>query len=323
MLISPITVLTDGTGYYRIPYLPPGSYRLSFELPGFATHVREGVGLRAGANFAVDAFMKISGIQETITVTAETPMLEIAKPSNVLNVDGDFQRDMPIQAQRNWSDFLELTPGVHARPFDDGSGRMAYFGHGADLWANVIQLEGMVASSNTDAQAAQVSMGADMIEDVQVKTGGVDAASPNSTGLVINVVTTTRRKRFQRVGRLRLPAYGVEWRQRPDGRQLQWDADDAESQSVGRLFGWTHRSGQGLVLWFLPPGRSGKRHQSRHHNSSLFWNLSRECLWAEAGGVFPSSSLSTMFRRAFSRTSSSRFSSTPTMSSAAFTSGTM
>ncbi len=133
VLISPITVLTDGTGYYRIPYLPPGSYRLSFELPGFATHVREGVGLRAGANFAVDAFMKISGIQETITVTSETPMLEIAKPSNVLNVEGDFQREMPVQARRNWSDFLELTPGVHARPFDDSSGRMAYFGHGADL----------------------------------------------------------------------------------------------------------------------------------------------------------------------------------------------
>jgi hypothetical protein len=189
VLISAITVATDGTGYYRIPYLPPGEYKLTFELAGFATHIREGIGLRAGANFAVDIIMRIGAVQETITVAAETPMLEIAEPSNVLNVEGEFQREMPMQARRNWSDFLELTPGVHARPYDDGSGRMVYFGHGADLWANVIQLEGMVASSNTDAQAAQVAMGADMIEDVQVKTGGVDASSPNSTGLVINVVT--------------------------------------------------------------------------------------------------------------------------------------
>ncbi len=42
VLMSPLTVLTDGTGYYRIPYLPPGSYRLSFELPGFAIQVQRG-----------------------------------------------------------------------------------------------------------------------------------------------------------------------------------------------------------------------------------------------------------------------------------------
>jgi hypothetical protein len=260
VLISPVTVVTDGTGYYRIPYLPPGTYKLTSEFAGFATHIREGIELRAGANFAVDIIMKIGAVQETITVTVETPMLEIARPSNVLNVEGDFQRDMPVQAQRNWSDFLELTPGVHARPYDDTSGRMTYFGHGADLWSNVIQLEGMVASSNADPQASQVAMGADMIQDVQVKTGGVDAASANSTGLVINVVTPRGGNRFRGSG-LHLSAPRVERRQRSDGRKLQWDADDAKSESVGRLFGWAHRAGQGLVLRVLPPGRPGKGYQ--------------------------------------------------------------
>jgi hypothetical protein len=37
----------------------------------------------------------------------------------VLNISGDFQREMPIQARRNWSDFLEIVLGVHFRPFDD------------------------------------------------------------------------------------------------------------------------------------------------------------------------------------------------------------
>ncbi len=217
VLISPITVVSDATGYYRVPYLPPGGYRLTFELSGFSTTVREGIGLRAGANFAVDIVMKIGAVQETITVTAETPMLEVAKPSNVLNVEGEFQRDMPLQARRNWSDFLELTPGVHARPFDDNSGRMVYFGHGADLWANVIQLEGMVATANSDAQAAYVGMGADMIEDVQVKTGGVDAASPTSTGLVINVVTPRGGNRFS-------GAVGYAF------QPFQWNADNAPTE---------------------------------------------------------------------------------------------
>ena len=239
VLISPITVVSDATGYYRVPYLPPGEYRLTFELSGFSTTVREGIGLRAGANFAVDIVMKIGAVQETITVTAETPMLEVAKPSNVLNVEGEFQRDMPLQARRNWSDFLELTPGVHARPFDDNSGRMVYFGHGADLWANVIQLEGMVATANSDAQAAYVGMGADMIEDVQVKTGGVDAASPTSTGLVINVVTPRGGNRFS-------GAVGYAF------QPFQWNADNAPTEGNFAGTPTTQKVSQLDVAWGGP-----------------------------------------------------------------------
>lgn len=189
VIIGPRSSITDGTGQYRIPNLPPGEYVLTFELPGFATYRQEGIVLRAGANYNVDATLTISQVQETITVTAETPMLEISKPSNVLNIEGSFQREMPIQARNNWSDFLELTPGVNARPFDDGSGRMVYFGHATEHFAHVIQLEGMNASSYRDSQVTYVGMDNEMVEDVQVKTGGVDAASPLGTGLVINVVT--------------------------------------------------------------------------------------------------------------------------------------
>ena len=57
--------------------------------------------------------MQLSTLQETITVTGDSPMIEVDKASNVLNIDGEFQRLMPIQARRNYSDFLELTPGRH------------------------------------------------------------------------------------------------------------------------------------------------------------------------------------------------------------------
>ena len=91
-------------------------------------------------------------------------MLEVHNPSNVLNISGEFQREMPIQARRNWSDFLEITPGVHSRPFDDGSGRMVYFGHSTEHFAHVVQLEGAIASNYQDAQITYVAMGADMVE---------------------------------------------------------------------------------------------------------------------------------------------------------------
>jgi hypothetical protein len=70
----------------------------------------------------------------------ETPMLEIA--SSMLNIDGEFMKDMPINPGAT-GDFLGLTPSVNARPFDDGSGRMVYFGHATEHFAHVSTLDGM------------------------------------------------------------------------------------------------------------------------------------------------------------------------------------
>jgi carboxypeptidase family protein/TonB-dependent receptor-like protein len=196
-LIQPTTAVTDAEGYYRLINLPPGTYTIVAELTGFATHRREGVVLQAGANFQVEVTMKIGALQETVTVAGESPMLEVSKPSNILNISGEFQRELPIQARRNWSDFLEITPGVHSRPFDDGSGRMVYFGHATEHFAHVVQLEGAIASNYQDAQITYIAMGADMIDETTVKTGGVDASAPMGTGLNINVVTKSGGNTFK------------------------------------------------------------------------------------------------------------------------------
>ena len=188
-LISPATAVTDGQGGYRLLNLPVGDYVVEAALSGFATYRQEGILVRASTNIGVDPVMSISTVQETVTVTAETPMLEISRPGNILTIEGDLQRDLPIQARGNWSDFLEMTPGVNARPFDDGSGRMVYFGHATEHFAHVIQLEGMAAAGYTDSQVTYVGMNADMMEDMSVKTGGAEAKDPMGTGLIINVVT--------------------------------------------------------------------------------------------------------------------------------------
>lgn len=188
-LIKPAIAVTDNTGYYRIINLPPGEYMLTAELPGFAKYEQAGIQLRAGANYTIDIQMRLGGLSEVVTVTGQAAMLETTQASNILNISGEFQREMPLQARRNWSDFLELTPGVHSRPFDDGSGRMVYFGHATEHFAHVTQLEGLSAANYQDTQLTYIGMGADMIQDVQIKTGGVDASAPMGTGLVINVVT--------------------------------------------------------------------------------------------------------------------------------------
>jgi outer membrane receptor protein involved in Fe transport len=195
--IAPITAVTDTEGYYRLINMKPGTYVIVVRMSGFTTIKRESILIRAGGTFALDFTLKVGGLEESITVEADIPMLEVSKPANVLNFDGDFQKELPIQARRNWSDFLELTPGVISRSFDDGSGRQVYFGHATEHFAHVIQLEGTLASNYNDAQVTYVAMGADMIQDIQVKTGGIDASAPLGTGLVMNVVTKSGGNQFK------------------------------------------------------------------------------------------------------------------------------
>ncbi|MEW5983509.1 MAG: carboxypeptidase-like regulatory domain-containing protein, partial [Acidobacteriota bacterium] len=195
--IAPAVAVSDESGTYRLVNLAPGTYAVTAELTGFATFRQEGILVRAGATFRVDVLLKIGALEETITVSGESPMIEVSKPSNVLNIDGEFQKQMPIAARKNWTDFLEMTPGVHSRPFDDGSGRMVYFGHATEHFAHVTNLEGMQAGNYNDFQLTYIQMGSDMIQDIQTKTGGVDASTPMGTGLAINVITKSGGNQFR------------------------------------------------------------------------------------------------------------------------------
>src|SRR5688572_8208847 len=68
--------VTDGDGNYRIISLRPGVYTVTFTLPGFATVIREGIELTSNFAASVNAEMKIGGIEETITVTGESPIVD-------------------------------------------------------------------------------------------------------------------------------------------------------------------------------------------------------------------------------------------------------
>ena len=79
-LLAPSVAVTDDEGNYRLINLPPGDYTLTAELTGFSVFRREGILLRAGANFQVDITMALGTLQETITVSGDSPMLEVSSP---------------------------------------------------------------------------------------------------------------------------------------------------------------------------------------------------------------------------------------------------
>ena len=95
------TAVSDSSGFYRLLNVPPGTYTLTAELSGFARHVRPSVVVRAGLNLGADITMTVGKLEQTIEVIAETPILEITKATQGINIDGDFQRSLPLGTRRD------------------------------------------------------------------------------------------------------------------------------------------------------------------------------------------------------------------------------
>src|SRR5688572_25795063 len=68
------SAVSDGSGQYRIVALPPGIYSVTFSLPGFSTVKREGIELTGSFVATVNGDLKVGALEETITVTGETPI---------------------------------------------------------------------------------------------------------------------------------------------------------------------------------------------------------------------------------------------------------
>jgi len=187
--ISPGTAMTDGTGAYRLMNLPPGTYTITAELPGFAVYRREGVLLRAGSNFQLDDIpMKVGTLEEAITVSGQSPMLEVSSPTTAMNLDAGFQKVLPLVESKFWSDFLQMAPGVMSRAHNDGSGRQNYFALGVEHREINVQMEGLFAGNYNDFNINRTGLSTEVIQDSQVKTGGVDASTPMGYGLFVNMI---------------------------------------------------------------------------------------------------------------------------------------
>ena len=69
-------------------------------------------------------------------------MLEVSKPVRAVNIGGELQRALPLSSRKDFTDFLEVTPGVTARTFDQGSGGQVYMLRGSEIENHVVQVDG-------------------------------------------------------------------------------------------------------------------------------------------------------------------------------------
>ena len=104
------TAVSDGTGQYRITDLLPGTYRVTYDLPGFTRVVREGVELTGSGVFTINADMRVGGVQETITVTGETPIVDVQSTRREMVLSNEMLSTLPIT--RSYGTLLAAIPGI-------------------------------------------------------------------------------------------------------------------------------------------------------------------------------------------------------------------
>ncbi|MCA1564018.1 MAG: carboxypeptidase-like regulatory domain-containing protein, partial [Acidobacteria bacterium] len=108
--IGTLTTVTNEEGMYRFPAVPPGDYRLQFELTGFGTLVREAIRVTLGFNSGVNVKLGVASLQETITVSGESPVVDTTATRVQTNYDRETLASLP-NARDMWS-LLGATPSV-------------------------------------------------------------------------------------------------------------------------------------------------------------------------------------------------------------------
>lgn len=104
------TTVTDGQGLYKLIDLRPGVYTVTFTLPGFSTTKREGVELPSLFTATVNAELRVGALEETLTVTAPSPTVDIQSVTELRVFSKDAIESLPIG--RTMSAFASITPGV-------------------------------------------------------------------------------------------------------------------------------------------------------------------------------------------------------------------
>lgn len=120
--VREIAAVTSADGTYRLVNLPPAVYRISYELSGFQTVVREGVRVSAGFAARIDTVMEIGALKETVTVSAASPVVDVSATTGTTTLTKEMLETMP-NSRTLWQ-ALAMTPGIRMTGAPDVGGNL-------------------------------------------------------------------------------------------------------------------------------------------------------------------------------------------------------
>src|SRR5215813_4601556 len=183
------TVTTNDVGAYRFELLPAGRYDIKISANGFASAVTEGVDLLVGRVTTLDYALNPGATAETVTVTAETPIVDTQKTDVGLNITPQEVTNLPLNG-RDFANLAILAPG--AKPvdsYDPTKNRIAVFGINGSSGRNVnVTVNGIDNKDNT-VGGPVMQLPLEAVQEFIISTQRFSAANGRSEGAAVNVIT--------------------------------------------------------------------------------------------------------------------------------------
>jgi hypothetical protein len=181
-LVGTAATVTDTNGVYRLLALPPGTFRITFSLQGFAAVVRDDIALGVEQALVLDISMKPSAIEEEVVVIGKAPLIDVKSAARGQALTAQTFDALP--KGRSFDSLVTILPGVQSEN-DLLRGISVDGASGAE---NVFFVDGMDTSDLTGGTRKQ-NVVFDFADEVQFKASGYNAEYGGSVGGVVNVIT--------------------------------------------------------------------------------------------------------------------------------------
>jgi hypothetical protein len=264
------TAVTDGTGQYRITELRPGTYSLTFTLPGFTTVQRESVAVSGIAVITIDADMRVGGVQETITVTGETPIVDVQSTRRQAVIDSEVVNTLP--ASRGYGNILMAVPAVQVNLLNSATDpTMQFFTvHGGRSNEGRVQIDGLnVGSAFNGGGVSSFAYDTSNVDEIQIQvSGGLGEADIG--GPALNIIPRTGGNTFK--GTV-FSSHAGEWSQGSNLDDRLRAAGITENPALIKSWDTSFSMGGPLLrdrLWFFGTARTFGNHTD---NAGLYGNL--------------------------------------------------
>jgi hypothetical protein len=216
-------VVTDSNGTFYATALEPGRYAVKFELSGFVSQENPNVILLLGTTAAVDSSLRVGGVTETVQVLAGSPLIDVTSTTQHRNIPAE-EFDV-IPKGRSFQALATALPSVNAGELEGG-----FQVNGASAGENNFTVDGVSVVSQIHGSQRQDAV-FEYLQEVQVKTSGLEAEYGGALGGVISAVTKSGGNTFR--GSL-FEHYSASWL-RPDNgadRRLQIDPVTQNSATI-------------------------------------------------------------------------------------------
>ncbi|MBB6142840.1 archaellum component FlaG (FlaF/FlaG flagellin family) [Silvibacterium bohemicum] len=186
---------STSVGTYAFTGVNPGTYTLTISLTGFETRIVHGIEVHVQQTAAIDVSLAPGNVQQEVTVTAASPLLQTADASLGQTIGHKIINDLPLET-RNWGSLGQLAAGVATAPIGQNGGtpeNAFYSVNGVQLYQNDFRLDGINnnieffggSSVGTDAT---ITPPPDAVQEFKLQSGDYSAEFGHSTGGVINAV---------------------------------------------------------------------------------------------------------------------------------------